>query len=171
MDAYRESQNFAYAVAHDLKSPLRAISGFCALLEQSAADRLTEQERAYIDRATQGALRMASLIDALLQYSRIEHREQRISTVDCRQFVEALIADMSYAIERVGAEVIVNMERTPVMADQEGLRIALSNLFDEPNIDALTVMKWKEMFDRIETAVDKCEHIAAIIGTIQVKYA
>ena len=50
-------------------------------------------------------------------------------------------------------------------------RTALSNLFDEPNIDALTVMKWKEMFDRIETAVDKCEHIAAIIGTIQVKYA
>jgi PAS domain S-box-containing protein len=130
MEAYRESQNFAYAVAHDLKSPLRAISGFCTLLEQSAAGRLTEQERAYIDRATQGALRMAALIDALLQYSRIEHREQRISTIDCRQFVEALVADMSYAIERVGAEIIVNMERTPALADKEGLRIALSNLLD-----------------------------------------
>lgn len=50
-------------------------------------------------------------------------------------------------------------------------RTALSNLFDEPGIDALTVIKWKEMFDRIETAVDKCEEIAAIIGTILVKYA
>ena len=50
-------------------------------------------------------------------------------------------------------------------------RTALSNLFDEPDIDALTVIKWKELFDRIETAVDKCENIAAIIGTIQVKYA
>ncbi len=50
-------------------------------------------------------------------------------------------------------------------------RMALSNLFDEPGIDALTVIKWKEMFDRIETAVDKCEGIAAIIGTILVKYA
>ncbi|MBX3117934.1 MAG: DUF47 family protein [Fimbriimonadaceae bacterium] len=50
-------------------------------------------------------------------------------------------------------------------------RTALKNLFDEPGIDALTVIKWKELFDRIETAIDKCEHIAAIIGTILVKYA
>lgn len=130
MEAYRESQNFAYAVAHDLKSPLRAISGFCTLLEQSASARLTEQERTYIERATQGALRMAALIDALLQYSRIEHREQRFAAIDCRQFVEGLIADMSYAIERAGAEVVVDMERTLVRADKEGLRIALSNLLD-----------------------------------------
>jgi PAS domain S-box-containing protein len=130
MEAYRESQNFAYAVAHDLKAPLRAISGFCTLLEQSASERLNEQERNYIHRATQGALRMAALIDALLQYSRIEHREQRLVAIDCRQFVESLLADMSYVIERVGAEVVVNLGRTPVMADKEGLRIALSNLLD-----------------------------------------
>ncbi|MFN8139210.1 MAG: DUF47 family protein [Fimbriimonadales bacterium] len=50
-------------------------------------------------------------------------------------------------------------------------RTALGSLFDEPGLDALTVIKWKELFDRIETAVDKCEDIAAIIGTILIKYA
>ena len=50
-------------------------------------------------------------------------------------------------------------------------RKALKNLFDEPGIDALTVIKWKEMFDRIEQASDKCEDIAAIIGTIIDKYS
>lgn len=50
-------------------------------------------------------------------------------------------------------------------------RKALKNLFDEPGIDALTVIKWKEMFDRIEHASDKCEDIAAIIGTIIDKYS
>ena len=50
-------------------------------------------------------------------------------------------------------------------------RTALKNLFREPGIDALTVIKWKEMFDRIEHASDKCEHIAAIIGTIIDKYS
>lgn len=50
-------------------------------------------------------------------------------------------------------------------------RKALKNLFDEPGIDALTVIKWKEMFDRIEHASDKCESIAAIIGTIIDKYS
>lgn len=56
-------------------------------------------------------------------------------------------------------------------ASDKAFRTALRNLFDEPGVDALTVMKWKELFDRIETAVDKCEDIAAIIGTIQIKYA
>lgn len=50
-------------------------------------------------------------------------------------------------------------------------RQALKSLFDEPGIDPLTVIKWKELYDRIETATDKCEQVAAIIGTIIVKYA
>ena len=50
-------------------------------------------------------------------------------------------------------------------------RQALKNLFDEPGMEALTVMKWKEMFDRIEKASDKCEQVAAIIGTIIDKYS
>jgi len=56
-------------------------------------------------------------------------------------------------------------------ASDKQFRTALSNLFHEPGIDALTVIKWKELFDRVETAVDKCEDIAAIIGTILIKYA
>ena len=50
-------------------------------------------------------------------------------------------------------------------------RKALKGLFDQPGIEALEVMKWKEMFDRVEQASDKCEHIAAIVGTIIDKYA
>jgi len=50
-------------------------------------------------------------------------------------------------------------------------RQALKTLFEEPGIDALTVIKWKELYDRIETASDKCEDVAAIVGTIIVKYA
>jgi signal transduction histidine kinase len=129
-DAYRESRNFAYAVAHDLKAPLRAINGFCALLEQSAGGRLTDVERGYIERARQGAMRMAALIDDLLDYSRVEHREQRFGPIDCREFVEELIDNMTDAIEEAGAEVQVDLDRTPVMADSEGLRIVLTNLLE-----------------------------------------
>jgi len=50
-------------------------------------------------------------------------------------------------------------------------RKALQDLFDEDGIEALTVMKWKELYDRIENASDKCEHIAVIVGTIIDKYA
>lgn len=53
----------------------------------------------------------------------------------------------------------------------QAFRKALRNLFHEPGIEALEVMKWKEMFDRVEHASDKCEDIAAIIGTIIDKYS
>lgn len=50
-------------------------------------------------------------------------------------------------------------------------RSALARLFDEGSDDPLRVIKWKEIYDRIETAVDKCEDIAKILGTIYIKYA
>jgi PAS domain S-box-containing protein len=127
-NAYRESRNFAYAVAHDLKAPLRAINGFCAMLAQSAGDRLTSAEHGYLDRARQGAIRMAALIDDLLTYSRIEHREQRLGAIDCRSFVEELLSSMAEAVQEASAEIRIDLDSTPVMADSEGLRIVLSNL-------------------------------------------
>jgi predicted phosphate transport protein (TIGR00153 family) len=50
-------------------------------------------------------------------------------------------------------------------------RSSLATLFEEPGVDALYVMKWKEMYDRIEMAVDKCEDIAKIVGTMLAKYS
>jgi uncharacterized protein len=49
-------------------------------------------------------------------------------------------------------------------------RKALGSLFED-DIPPLEVMKWKEVYDRVETAIDKCEDIAKIIGTVIVKYA
>ncbi len=50
-------------------------------------------------------------------------------------------------------------------------RQALQDLFDSPNPDALMVLKWKEIYDRIEIAADQCETIADILESIMVKYA
>ncbi|HWD41930.1 MAG TPA: DUF47 family protein [Fimbriimonas sp.] len=50
-------------------------------------------------------------------------------------------------------------------------RSALADLFFEPGVEPLTVIKWKEIYDRMEIAIDSCEDIAKIIGTISVKYA
>ena len=50
-------------------------------------------------------------------------------------------------------------------------RKALQDLFDAPNPDPLEVIKWKEIFDRIEIAVDKCEDVANVVEGVVVKYA
>lgn len=129
-DAYRESRNFAHAVAHDLKAPLRAINGFGAMLQQSAWSKLNDTERNYLERARQGSIRMSGLIDDLLDYSRLEHREQRLQAIDCRAFVRALVDSMSERIQEAGAQVRIELDATPVLADREGLRIALTNLIE-----------------------------------------
>ncbi|GFE79897.1 hypothetical protein GCM10011487_18970 [Steroidobacter agaridevorans] len=129
-DAYRESRNFAHAVAHDLKAPLRAINGFCALLAESASTTLSDTERSYIERARQGSMRMSALIDDLLDYSRLEHREQRLQPIDCQSFVRALLDSMKEEIREAGAQIHIELDPRPVLADSEGLRIALSNLIE-----------------------------------------
>lgn len=50
-------------------------------------------------------------------------------------------------------------------------RKALANLLNAPNADPIKVIKWKEVYDRIESAVDKCEDVAHIIESVVVKYA
>jgi uncharacterized protein len=53
----------------------------------------------------------------------------------------------------------------------QGFRAALATLFNAPNADPLMVMKWKEVYDRVEIAVDKCEDVATVVESVVVKYA
>lgn len=50
-------------------------------------------------------------------------------------------------------------------------RQALADLFNAPDADPLQVLKWKEVYDRIEMAVDRCEDVASIVESVVVKYA
>lgn len=50
-------------------------------------------------------------------------------------------------------------------------RRALANLINAPDADPIKVIKWKEIYDRIEAAVDKCENVAHTIESVVVKYA
>jgi hypothetical protein len=50
-------------------------------------------------------------------------------------------------------------------------RQSISDLFNAIEPDALMIMKWKEIYDKIEKAVDKCEDVANIIESVVIKYA
>ena len=129
-DAYRESQSFAYAVAHDLKAPLRAIDGFSHLLQESAAGHLSQAERDYVQRVRRGAIQMEALIEALLAYSRIEHREFRLGQVELRSFVAEIAARVREICPDEHVEVKVDVPTVWVRADREGLGVVLHSLID-----------------------------------------
>lgn len=50
-------------------------------------------------------------------------------------------------------------------------REALGTLFNTPGIDPIIVLKWKEIYERLEMAVDQCEDVANVVESIQLKYS
>ena len=50
-------------------------------------------------------------------------------------------------------------------------RRGLSNLFNAPGVDPIFVLKWKEVYERMEMAVDKCEDVANVIEGVALEYA
>ena len=67
----RNLESLAYSIAHDLRTPLRAIDGFSRALLTEQGAKLDEQGRRYLERIRAGTQRMAELIDDLLSLSRI----------------------------------------------------------------------------------------------------
>jgi len=125
--AIRELESFSYSVAHDLRTPLRAIDGFSQALVEDYGDRLDAEGLRYLDRVRQAAQRMAELIDDLLTLSRVTRTELRRARVDLSALAHTLIGglqrlDPARHVETVIAPGIV------VDADPQLTAIALDNL-------------------------------------------
>jgi PAS domain S-box-containing protein len=130
MEAYRESRSFAYAVAHDLKAPLRAIDSFSHLLHESAQAKLNETELGLIGRVRRSAIHMASLIEGLLDYSRMEHLEVRIELVPLRAFFAEVLEPLQEEIDQCKAEIRITVPAVSVRADRQGLAVVARNLLE-----------------------------------------
>lgn len=72
----------AYAVSHDLRAPLRAVSGFSQLLVEDFGKELPEQALAYVSRISSNAALMSELIDGLLALYRVQPSTLARGTVD-----------------------------------------------------------------------------------------
>ena len=125
--ANRELEAFAYAVSHDLRAPLRSMSGFSQILQDTAPAGLDEKSRHYLQRIHDASLRMSGLIEDLLNLSRIGRSELTARPISLSQVAsEAAAAVRERHPKRdVQLEIAEGME---VSADPRLLRIALENL-------------------------------------------
>ena len=129
-DALRDSQDFAHAVAHDLRAPLRAMDGFSHLLQTSSQARLTQEEIAHVERVRGGVRHMASLIDGLLAYSRVEHYSVQLERIELLALVTEMMETLASQRETQDVRIEVEVQPLVVRADREGLRLVLRNLID-----------------------------------------
>lgn len=124
-----ELQAFAYSVAHDLRSPLRAMDGFAQVLLSTEGDRLAPQSAAYLARIRANAQRMNALIDGLLKLSRVTRADLVRQAVDLSALARAIVSELRH--QHHGREVDVRIaEGLWADGDLHLLRIALVNLFE-----------------------------------------
>ncbi len=125
--ANRELEQFVYSMAHDLRTPLRAIAGFTQLVAEDKAAQLDEGGRADLARARAAALRMADVIDALVALSQVSSRGLRRASVD----LSALAAEVGARLRTDEPEREVELvvaEGLTAHADPELARIVLAVL-------------------------------------------
>jgi signal transduction histidine kinase len=126
--AYEELEGFAYAVAHDLKAPLRAIDGFGHLLDESLRDKADARTSSHLERIRRGAARMAALIDDLLAYSRIERRALAEQSIDLDRLIAEVVGQHAQEIQERNITMNVRMPVLQLSADPEGLSLVVRNL-------------------------------------------
>ena len=125
--ANKDLESFSYSVSHDLKSPLRRVKGFADLLEKDAGGRLDPAARGYLEVIQNESERMNNLIEDLLGFAQIGHREIRFETVDLEKVVKGVIAGAQ--LENPEREIFWEVHPLPTIdCDRELMRQVLENL-------------------------------------------
>lgn len=124
-----ELEAFAYSVSHDLREPLRAIDGFSRALHTDFGHQLDPKGVHYVERVRAGARRMSTLIDDLLQLSRVSRVPMTKDPVDLSALATLVLEELKKsAPER---NVVVHVAPgVSARGDTRLLRIVLDNLLD-----------------------------------------
>ena len=119
----KELEQFAYVASHDLQEPLRMVSSFTQLLSMRYKDKLDQEANEFIQYAVDGALRMQSLINDLLEYSRIETKGKSLAVTNLDYVLEQTKNNLSLIIKEKNA--IVTNDKLPFIMADSGQMIQL----------------------------------------------
>lgn len=120
-------ETFSYSVAHDLRAPLRAISGYGGLLADHHSEQLGEEGRSFVERICKSARRMESLIDDLLRLAHVARSEVQHRPVDLGQLAQEIVGVLREQSPRPGLTVRI-ASGLKIDGDLGLLRVVLENL-------------------------------------------
>jgi two-component system, sensor histidine kinase and response regulator len=123
----RDLEQFAYVASHDLQEPLRMVAAYTQLLAERYQGKLDENADKYIRYAVDGALRMQTLIQDLLAFSRVGRKERELQLTACQTVVDTALKNLATAIQESAAQVEYG-DLPAVMADASQLVQLFQNL-------------------------------------------
>lgn len=145
-----ELQDFAHIASHDLQEPLRKIMAFGDRLKSKYEKALDEQGRDYLTRMRNASVRMQSLIQGLLMYSRVTSKAQPFVPVDLSAVLRDVLSDLELRIQETGGR--VESDKLPLInADPLQMRQLLQNLignalkFNKPDNPPIITVSCKHL--------------------------
>jgi signal transduction histidine kinase/ABC-type uncharacterized transport system substrate-binding protein len=123
-----ELESFAYSVSHDLRAPLRAIQGFSQALLEDYTSNLDARGKDYARRMDDSAQRMETLIQDLLEYSRLSRSEIKLTPVDLTSLIEKVLLELEAEIKDKDAHIRVDKPLPAILGHSTTLEQVVENL-------------------------------------------
>ncbi len=95
----KELESFSYSVSHDLRAPLRAMSGYSKILEDKYMPDQGDEAKRLLDNIRGNAQKMGVLIDDLLAFSRLGRKDVQKSDIDMQRMVETVVMEINKSTE------------------------------------------------------------------------
>lgn len=128
--ANKDLEAFSYSVSHDLRAPLRAVSGFAEILARRHQAPLNEEGRRYVANIVEASARMSRLIDDLLAYSRVGRRALSLRPILLEEVFRQVIRDLAPRIAAAHAQVTLPETLPTARGDATLLSQVFTNLLD-----------------------------------------
>ena len=125
----RRLEQFAQAVSHDLRQPLRTMTVNLELIEKRIGNTLDTEQQQLLEDAIVDCKRTRTMVDGLLQYVRVETGDSTIEAVDCNEVVTDAVRDLEALTTAHDAEISVGSLPT-VRVDREQLHVVFLNLLE-----------------------------------------
>jgi PAS domain S-box-containing protein len=120
-------ERFAYIASHDLQEPLRNVVSFSQLLARRYRGKLNADADEYIGYIVEGGKRMQSLVQDLLEYSRVHTKGQEFVPVNCEDVVDRVIQNLHTTIQE--SDTVIKSGQLPtVLADPSQITLTFQNL-------------------------------------------
>ncbi len=125
--ANKELEAFSYSVSHDLRAPLRSIDGFSRILLEDYADKLDEEGEDYLGRVRAASKHMDTLIEDLLDLSRVSRGPLRREVIDLSAVAKGIVQKLERSQPERKVRFVAE-EGVVAFGDASLLRVALENL-------------------------------------------
>jgi len=125
--ANKELESYSYSIAHDLREPLRSITGFSQILQEDIGHKLNAEENEHFERIVSAGKRMAELIDDILELSRVTRSEVQYTKVNLSALAKAAVERLCLTDENHGIDWQIQEDLT-AFGDKNSLAFLLDNL-------------------------------------------